>query len=407
MRKLYFVITAIFVGLTILLSLPAVALMAVVVTFGTAAILLPTILVTTIALVFFLPVILVWPRKRLLLPALAVSLGGLLLAFGIPNNSAQKQAEQFLAEAPQTPAQPIAGDMPRTVEIIRSRSPDPDLGDAVIGRDLCDQTCQSLLLGGSIDWIRIRLTDDAFGNSGTKTTARFALASTLECRTFYSTMPDDTPCIVFRDDTKELADLVIEIQENQWKSSWGEGDFGDVTPAGKRVVQARFGPENDAPIAFLRTQLFYQIPSQRLAFNIGSLGYNDGGGGFKYVLEKGKGPAIRIPDELKALGIPLANPFKRTKPAEGQEHRQVPPDPWQSAMAASLFATSPVGDEFRHKWANAKTWHINDWLFMARAFDTLSAPEMHILCLAKTDERMNHISWLNQIESKQGSLDCP
>ena len=76
-------------------------------------------------------------------------------------------------------------------------------------------------------------------------------------------------------------------------------------------------------------------------------------------------------------------------------------------MAASLFATSPVGDEYRHKWANTKTQHINDWLNMAWEFDTLSAPEIHILCLAKTDERMSHMPRLDQIERKQGSLDCP
>jgi len=407
MRSVYFIITTIMVIITIILSIPSVALLATIFTFGMALLVMPKILITTIVLVCFLPVVMAWPYKPALLPALAVSIGLLFLIFYVPNSSSQSRAEQILADAPQSPGHPIQGPLPRNVEIIRTRSPNADLRDPVIGRDLCDNTCQSLLLGGAIDWVRIRLTDDAFGNDEANTTARFSMATGSDCRALYAHLTDNDPCIVFRDDITEAADLVIEVQENQWKNSWGEGSYGGVTPAGKRVVIARLGPDKDSPIAFLRTQLFYRIPSRHITFNIGSLNNGDGGGGFMYVPIKGKGPAIHVTEELKAIGIPLGDPYVRTKPREDQKSWEVPPDPWQSVMAASLFETSPLGDDYRHKWANAKTSHINNWLFMARAFDTLSASDLRILCLAKTDERMNHISWLDQIERIHGSLNCP
>jgi len=418
MRRAYFIFLGVSIAMTLILLTPWVGI---IVAFlwgflflGTGTMQISILFAPTaaIGLLSLLPLALMrgTPTRRWLATLATVALAAAIL-FG-PNYFARNQAASHLANAPQQPAQAITGALPAGVEFIRTLRPRTNYQrNPVFNANPCDNICQGLLLGGDVDWVRIRPPDDALGNDRVDTTQLFTLAEGPECNSLYAPMPIDRPCIVFRDDTMGNADLVVDIRKTQEQGSWGKPDLSRVTPGGQRVAQARFGPGKDAPIAFLHTQVFYQIIDWKLGVEIGR---PDTFGSIGYAPASKRSPAIDIPGELTRLGLTLTPPNQRTKPSNGQNSWSVRANPWQnvldpqqSVLVASLLQTTPQGGDAPRKFANAKSSLVSDWLSVVLLFDTIPDEDLRIICAIKADNRVRSTPQLNRLEKNRGPLSCP
>lgn len=409
MRKTYFITLAVVTVITLIFALPGMALVSAIYTFGIGLVILMPLPHIILVLWGLFPAVLLW-RTPFRLAALIVGVGVVAYFPFAPGPLADADAARDLAARGDMPATRL--DLPAMpgIEIRRRASADADLyvhGEgnvgALIGVRPCTEACERLLMGGGVGWVRIVLTDDAFGNDRTATHALFVPGDDAACR---AANPDlaGGPCVLYAPDHDRPADLTLILDED--RTNWRTARFTPYQPVGFRSAAAHLGAGADAPVAWLAAQLFHERPNGRFGYNFGSLGNGDGGGGFMLGRARTATPPIDLAGALQAMGLPLAAarvPLAKTPGTEANRFIAPPPDAFDAARVASLIATGPEGGP---EFSNAFQQEVNGWHMRLRGTPRPTEAERAIFCATLESPANRNLFWDDQVVARHG-IACP
>jgi hypothetical protein len=409
MVQVYFVILAVCSGLTLILAIPGIAMLALLFTLGLSYPLLFLLPIATILLWSLLPAVLL-RRSRLKWPALAL---GLLLPASLlllPGMADREAAAQIAARTSVDP-QPHDFSGPIGVEIIRDTKHAPDLWNTdgirsdFYGSAPCFDLCERLLSGGGVAWVRIVLRDDAFANDPATTSARFVRATDAACHAASADFPETgATCILFAADDAEAADLVLDLKDDRIGRARATAAW-PLEEIGYRTATAHLGSTVEAPVVYSAVQLFYSRPSGPPMFNAGGLGNGDPGGGFAFARSRTVTPPIDLAAAMLTLGFPLGPAWQPPPKAPGTERNifiAPPPDAQDAAYVTSMLALGPSPDPRGR--SNAFAQVVNGWHDRLRWKDPITAADRAIFCASLQDRSIPNFFWADQLKNK--GLSC-
>jgi hypothetical protein len=409
LRKTYFILLAVVTVLVLVFALPSAALLASLFTLGLGVVILLPLPYIGVGMWAVLPAVLLW-RTPFRLTALAAGVGAVVVALAAPGPFADQALARDLAARGDMKVSRL--DLPEQpgIEIRRRVSRDPDLyshgegrAGALIGESPCTEACERLLMGGGVGWVRIVLTDDAFGNDRTETHALFVPGDDAACR---AANPDlaGGPCVLYAPDHDRPADLTLILDED--RTHWRADHFTPYQPMGFRSAAAHLGAGADAPPVWQATQLFHERPNGRFGYDFGSLANGDGGGGFMLGRARTATPPIDLAGALQTMGLPLAAarvPLAKAPGTEGNRFISPPPDAFDAARVASLIATGPEGGPM---FSNAFRQEVNGWHMRLRWTPDPTEAERAIFCATLESPAIRDLFWQDGLIAKHG-IECP
>jgi hypothetical protein len=206
-------------GLTALFAVPEIALFALLLSFGLA---IPLVLAFTGFLygLCLFPLFVAWELgggRRM--AGVGISAALLLALADLPARISKRQASLAAAAIASTdvPASQVSA---HTLEIRRNASnPDRFFADSAI----CGLECRSLLLGDSMRWVRIVVTDQGSAKSA-ESVSFFEPARGMECAVPNSPKSGDGACVLIKPDKAEGAELVVSIESGSTRGLSGAID---------------------------------------------------------------------------------------------------------------------------------------------------------------------------------------
>lgn len=407
MRKVYFVVLFAVSLTALVFSAPGIGLVALLFTFGLAIIVLAPLPYLLVGLWSILPCILFWrsPVLRWVLLLLGVFAGSWVF-LGPPKISDKRLQADLSAQEDVLPT-PINISNPIGIEIHRRASRHSDLyvssakSGAFYGSQVCFELCERLLTGGDVAWVRIVVTDDAYGNHRARTHALLVPGQPDTCSRLNTDRINDGLCAMFSPDHGHASDLTIVL--NEGRTDWRAKRFAPYQLMGLRTAEARLGNGLEGPILFKLSQLFHERPTGHISIDFGNLGGGDHGGGFQLVRARASSPPIDLAAAVSALSIklgPVREPLPKSPGTERNSFIAPPPDAQDAIYAASLVAVGPGLRPTRY--SNAFQGVINDWHSRLRWKTILSNEDKRIFCETVQDNRIENLFWDDQVIRKHG-----
>lgn len=410
MRKFYFILLGLIGIPTLILSYTQFGLAFAMITFGLGYLLHIALVHLLLVMLAVLPVALLWRWSVVRASPILVWLIGLAVVLVVPSLLSPLGLARDLAAQKDIAATRLPFDAPIGVEIQRRVSPDADLwvrggkSGRLFTSTPCSGTCERLLLGGDVAWVRIVLRGDGYGNDREQTHALLVPGSPAQCQALNPDMPPDTPCALYAPDHGKPADLTMVFIE--YNSRYTPFRFAPYSPFGKRHVTAHAGPDDTAPVVFRASQLFHFAPRPYLSVDLGNLGGGSSGDGITLARRRSASAPIDLPALLQDAGLRIAPDRPLPPKAPGTERNQFispPPDAHDAARIASLLNAGP---QTRDTYSNAFNSEINTWLRRLRWSSGLSETEHGLLCRIISDPRIRSVFWEDQVMSKHG-VSCP
>lgn len=390
MRKTYFIFLGLVTALSLLLTTPPFATIAILFTFGLALAIMYPLPYTLLVMWSYFPAVVFWERPLIRYGLLAA--GTLMIAASLlgPPHMADQAFETDLQLREQVAPRPIRTQPPLGIEIHRHVIPHPDIyssngtSGAFYDNAPCFGLCEKLLSGPDVKWVRLVMrTRQKDGPAP----LQFLLkeGTPAECQRLNPDFDGPTTCVLFAPDEGDPADLTLVLEEKLNRETAVESHY--YRPFAFRKATAYEGHNLDAPVLFSFTQLFHKRPVGQVVFDTGSVSSGNAGGGFTFVRESIASDPIDLLAAVEALGLRLG-------PDQPAARR-----PQDAAYVASFIEVLPDPTQSR------RLQIINDWHNKLRENNSLSNGEVTIFCSVMKRQRAEDPLWGNRLLQQHG-IEC-
>jgi hypothetical protein len=286
-------------------------------------------------------------------------------------------------------------DLPRTLELVRPSSEDPNLDAPVFGGDLCGPACRALLLGGEVDWVRVVSLSWSLDGTPTKEDGRVRLVRATGCDAPDAQADIGAGCVIFVPDIAEPAGLVLRFEDGS-----GEPDRSDARNAGarwavpagwRRATATRAGATAPAP---RRTEVRLSVVYAPTLLVARVRGMTSGGIEMSRVAHKHG--EVTLAGVLRDLGYLLVRLDAELALASTDAHPlKGPPDEESTRRLVSILDLP--GEE---PFAPAQQQLVANWLAAARAwshYDGWTPPRIELVRRITADPRVRNAWPLDQL----------